>query len=153
MQKQRKGSQETICCCCSVAKLCPTLRNPMDCSMPGFPVLHYLLEFAQTRVQSQWYHPTISSSATPFSSCPQSFPGSRSFPVIQLFASGGQIIGASASASALPMNIQDWLPLDWLVWSPCYPMDSQESSTPQFKSINSSALTSIHDYWKNDSFD
>ena len=50
MQKQRKGSQETISCCCSVAKSCLTLYNPMDCSMPGFPVLHYLLEFAQTHV-------------------------------------------------------------------------------------------------------
>ena len=62
---------------------------------------------------SQWCHSTISSSATPFSSCPQSFPGSRSFPVIQLFASGGQIIGASASASVLPVHIQGCFPLGW----------------------------------------
>ena len=60
---------------------------------------------------SQWCHPTISSSVTPFSSCPQFFPASGSFPVSQLFASGGQSIGVSALASVLPMNIQDWFPL------------------------------------------
>ena len=60
---------------------------------------------------SQWRHPTILSSVVPFSSCLQSFPGSGSFPVSQLCASGGQSIGVSASASVLPMNIQDWFPL------------------------------------------
>ena len=60
---------------------------------------------------SQWYHPTISSCVIPFSSCLQSFPASRSFPMSQFFASGGQSIGVSASASVLPMNIQDWFPL------------------------------------------
>ena len=62
---------------------------------------------------SQWCHPTISSSITPFSSCPQSFLVSGSFPVFQcqFFASGGQTVGASASPSVLPMNIQDWVPL------------------------------------------
>ena len=59
----------------------------------------------------QWCHPTISSSVVSFSSCPQSFPESGSFPMSQFFASGGQSIGVSASASALPMNIQDWFPL------------------------------------------
>ena len=93
-------------CCCSVTQLCPTLCDPMDCSTPGFPLLHYLLEFAQTRI-----HPAISSSAIPFSSCLQSFPVSRSFPMSQLFTSGGQSIGASASASVLPMTIQDWFSL------------------------------------------
>ena len=62
---------------------------------------------------SQWWHPTISSSVVLFSSCPQSFPASGSFPMSRLFASGGQSIGASASASVLPMNIQDWFPLGW----------------------------------------
>ena len=81
----------------------------MNCSMPGFPVFHYLLEFAQTRPLSQRYHPTISSSVSPFSSCPQSFPASGSFPVSQLCTLGGQSIRASASASVLPMNIQSWL--------------------------------------------
>ena len=60
---------------------------------------------------SRWCHPTISSSVIPFSSCPQSFPASGSFPMSQFFASGGQSIGASASASVLPMNIQGWFPL------------------------------------------
>ena len=60
---------------------------------------------------SWWCHPIISSCVTPFSSCPQSFPASRSFPMSQLFASGGQSIGTSASTSGLPMNIQDWFSL------------------------------------------
>ena len=65
---------------------------------------------------SQWCHPAISSSVVPFSSYPQSLPESESFPMIQLFAWGGQSIGVSASASVLPMNIQDWSPLGWTGW-------------------------------------
>ena len=65
---------------------------------------------------SQWCHPTISSSVIPFSSCLQSFPASESFPRSQLFASGGQSSGVSASASVLPMNIEDWFPLGWTGW-------------------------------------
>ena len=65
---------------------------------------------------SRWCHPTISSSVVPFSSCLQSFPASRSFPMSQVFASGGRSIGASASASVLPMNIQGWFPLGWTGW-------------------------------------
>ena len=65
---------------------------------------------------SQWCHPTISSSVVPFSSCLQSFPASGSFQMTQFFASGGQSIGVSASASVLPMNIQDWFPLGWTGW-------------------------------------
>ena len=107
---------------------------------------------------SWWCHPTISSSVVPFSSCLQSFPASGSFPVSQLFPSDGQSIGVSASASVLPMSTQDWFSLEWTCWISLHPRDSQESSpTPQFKSINSSALTflysptltSIHDCWKN----
>ena len=104
-----------------------------------------------------WCHPNIWSPFTPFSSCLQSSPASESFPMSQLFASGGQRTGASVSASALPVNIQDWL-----VWSPCRPKASQESSpTTQFKSINSlilsllygPTLTSIHAHWRNHRFD
>ena len=62
---------------------------------------------------SWWCHPTTSSSVVPFSSCPQSFPASRSFPMSQLFTSGGQSTGVSASTSVLPMNTQDWSPLGW----------------------------------------
>ena len=107
----------------------------------------------------QWCHPTISSSVVPFFSCLHSFPSSESFPVSQFFVPGGQSIGVSASASVLPMNIQDWFPLGLTYM--ISPKDSQESSpTPQFKSINSLALsfpysptlTSIHGYWKNHSF-
>ena len=95
-----------------VAQLCPTLCDPMDCSTPGSPVLHHLPEFAQTQCpSSRWCHPTTSSSVVPFLSCLQSFPASRSLPMSRLFASGGQSIGASASALPLPMNIQGWFPL------------------------------------------
>ena len=84
---------------------------------PGSPVLHYLPEFAQTPCRlSQWCHPTISASVVPFSSCHQSFPASGSFPMSQLFASDNQCIGASASASVLPLNIQGWFPLGLTGW-------------------------------------
>ena len=65
---------------------------------------------------TQWCHPVISSSVTPFSSCLQSFPASGSFQISQLFPSGGQSIGVSASTSVLLMNIQDWFPLGWTGW-------------------------------------
>ena len=80
---------------------------------------------------SQWCHPTISSSVIPFSSCPQSFPASGAFPMSQLFTSGGQSIGVSASASVLPMNTQDWSALGWTGWISLQSRDSQElSPTP-----------------------
>ena len=111
---------------------------------------------------SQWCHPTISSSVISFSSHLQSFPASRSFPKSQFFDSGGQSIGASALASVLPMNIQDWSTLRWTGWI-----------SLQFKGLSRvfsnttvqkhqffnrklslwSKLTSIHDYWKSHSFD
>ena len=134
----------------------------MDCSTPGFTVLHHNLELAQTRSSSQWTHPTISSSVVPFSSCLQFWPSSVSFLMSWLSASGGQSIGASASASVIPMNTQDGSPLGWTGWISLQPKGcSRVFSTPQFKSINSSVLsllygptlTSIHDYWKNHSFD
>ena len=111
---------------------------------------------------SQWCHPIISSSVVPVSSCLQSCPASGSFPMSQFFASCGQSIGVSASASVLPMNLQGWFPLGLTGLISLLPMDSQESSpTPQFESINSlvlsllygSTLTSICDYWKNHSLD
>ena len=115
-----------------------------------------------SRPSSQWCHPAISSSLIPFSSCPQSLPASESFPMCQLFAWGGQSTGVSALASFLPKKSQGWSPLNGMVGSSCSPRDSQKSSpTPQFKSINSSALsllhsptlTSRHDHWKNHSLD
>ena len=111
---------------------------------------------------SQWCHPAISSSVVPFSSCPQSLPASDSFPVSQLFTWSGQSTEVSALASFLPKKSQADLLQNGLVGSPCSPRDSQKSSpTPQFKSINSSALsllhsptlTSIHDHRKNHSLD
>ena len=87
------GILDTICCCCCcccclVAQLCLTLRNPMDCSMPGFPVLYYLPEFA--KLMSIESVTPSNTSATLLSSCPQSFPAPGSFPMSQLFASDGQ---------------------------------------------------------------
>ena len=111
---------------------------------------------------SQWCHPIISSSVGPFASCLQSFPATGSFLVSQLFASGGQSIGVSVLASVLPMNIQDWFPLGWTGWFPLQSKGlSRVSPKPLFKNIDSSelsflyspTLTSIHDYWKNHSFD
>ena len=99
-------------CCCSVSKSHLTLFEPMDCSMSGFPALHYLSEFAQTHVH--WVDDAIQSShplLSLYPPCPQSFPASGSFLMSQLFTSGGQSIGATASSSVLPMNIQCWFPL------------------------------------------
>ena len=126
-------------------------RPPCPSPAPGV--------YSNSCPSSRWCHPAISSSAVPFSSCPQSFPASGSFPMSQLFPWGGQSIGVSASASVLSMNTQDWSPLGWTGWISLQSkgLDSQESSpTPQFKSINSSVLsflysptlTSIHDHWK-----
>ena len=90
----------------SVAQSCPTLYNPMNWSIPGFPVHHRHLELTQTHVHQVGDANQPSYPVVPFSSCLQSFPASGSFPMSQFFPSGGQSIGVSASA--LPMNIQDW---------------------------------------------
>ena len=103
---------------------------------------------------SRWCQPTISSSVVPFSSHLQSFPALESFPMSQLFTSGSQSIGVSASASVLPMNTQDWFPLGWTGWISLLSKGLwRVFSRPQFESINSSALsfpyptlTSICDY-------
>ena len=110
---------------------------------------------------SRWCHPTISSSVIPFSSCSQAFPASGSFPMSQLFASGGQSIGVSASA--LTMNIQDWFPLRLtsLISLQCKGLSRVFSNTTVPKhqffgaqlSLYGPTLTSVLDYWKNHSFD
>ena len=109
---------------------------------------------------SRWWHPTISSSVVLFSSCPQSFPASGSSQMSQLFASGGQTIGASALTSVPPMNTQDWSPSEWTGWISLQSKGlARVSPTPQFQSINSSVLSflhnptlaSIHDHCKNHS--
>ena len=111
---------------------------------------------------SQRCHPTISSSIIPFSSHLQSFPASESFPMSQFFASDGQSIGVSASASVLLMNIQDWFPLGLIGWISLQSKGLSRvfSNTivqkHQFFILNflySPTLTSIHDYWKNHNFD
>ena len=133
--------------CCSVAKSCPPLCNPLDCSTPGFPVLHYLPNSCPL---SRWSYPTISSSATAFSFCHQSFPTSG-------FSSESALCIRwpkywSFSASARPFSEYSGLisfRIDWF--------DLQHHILKQkfFRAQLSlcSTLTSIHDYWKNHSFD
>ena len=99
----------------SVTQSCPTLWDPMDRSMPGCPSPTPGV-YSNVCSLSWWCHPTISSSVVPFSSCLQSFPASGPFLMSQLFASGDQSIGVSASTSVFPMNTQDWSPLGWTGW-------------------------------------
>ena len=112
---------------------------------------------------SGWCYPTISSSVVPFSSCLQSFPASGSFPMSQFFTSGGQNIGVSASASVLSLNIQDWFPLGLTGWislqSKGLSRVFSNTTVQKYQFFGAQAffivqlLTSIHDYWKNHSFD
>ena len=112
---------------------------------------------------SQWCHPTISSSAIPFSSCLQSFPASGSFPMSRFFTSGGQSTGVSASASVLPVNIQDRFPLGMTGWislqskglfkSLLQHHSSKASILWHSSFLHGTTLTSTHDYWKNYLFD
>ena len=90
---------------------CPILSDPMNCSTPGLPVHHQLLEFTQTHL-----HWISDATVVPFSSCPQSSPASGFFQMSQLYTWGGQSIGVSASTSVLPMNTQEWSPLEWTGW-------------------------------------
>ena len=101
----------TMCCHCSVAQSCPTLCDPMDCSMPGFPVLHHLQSLLRLiSIESMMPSNQLVLSC-PLLLCLQSFSASGSFLKSWLFESGGQNIGVSVSSSVLPMNIQDWFPL------------------------------------------
>ena len=147
---------------CSFAQSYLTLVNPIDCSMPRFPVLHHFAELAQTHVHWQWCHPTISSSVIPFSSCLQSFPESGSFPMSQFFTSGSQSIEPSAAASVLPMNVQGWFPLGLtgLISLLSKGLSRVFSNTTVWRHqffgaqpFHCPILTSIHYYWKNHSFD
>ena len=101
----------------SFTKSCPSICDPVDCSLQASSVLHCLPEFAEVHVH--WVGDAIQPShplSAPFVSCSQSFPASGSFPVRQFFASGDQSIGASTSASVLPINIQGRFPLGWTGW-------------------------------------
>ena len=140
----------------SVSQSCPTLCDPMNCSMP--PCLSPTPGVLSNSCSCSWWcHSAISSSVVPFSSWLQSLPASESFPMNQLFAWGGQSIGVSALASVLPMNIQDWSPLEWTGWISLQSKGLSRlfSPTSEFKSINSLMLsflhsptfTSIHDHW------
>ena len=104
---------------------------------------------------SQWCHPIISSSVIPFLSCPQSFSASGSFQMSQLFTSGGQSIEVSTSTSVLPMNTQDWSPLEWTDWislqSKGLSRVFSNTRVQMLSFLYSPNLTSIHIQWKNDS--
>ena len=134
----------------------------MDCSTPGFLVLHYVPKIARTHVHwVRWCHPNISSSVTSFSFCLQSLPASGSFSMSQFFAPGGQNIGTSASASVLPMNIQGLLLLGLTGLISLLSKGLKSLLQHHFKRISSlvfsllygPTLTSMHDYWKNHNFD
>ena len=146
----------------SVTQPCPTLpphelqhaRPPCPSPAPGV--------YPNSCPSSQWCHPAISSCVIHFSSCPQSFPASGSFPMSQLFASAAKVPEFQLQPQSFQWTPRTDLLQDGLAGSPCSPRDSQESSpTPQLKSIISSvlsflynpALTSIQYYWKNHSFD
>ena len=142
-----------------LSQLCSTLCDPHEsqhtrppCPSPTPRV------YSNSCPLSWWYHPTISTSVVPFSSCLQSFPASGSLQMSQLFALGGQIIGVSASASVLPMNIWNWFPLGWTGWISLLSKGlSRISSNTTVQKHHSLALSflysptllSIHDYWKN----
>ena len=146
----------------SVAQSCLTLRPhesqhvrpPRTSPTPGV--------YSNSCPSSRWFHPAISSSVVPFSSCPQSLPASGSFPMSQLFAWGGQSIRVSASASVFPMNTQDWSPLGWTGWISVQSeglkslLQHHSSKASIFRCsafFNSPTLTYIHDHWKNHSLD
>ena len=145
----------------SVTQSCPMLCDPMD-EHARLPCPSLSSRACSNSCPLSWWcHPTISSSVIPFSSCLQSFPASGSFPMSQFFASGDQSIGVSPSVSVLPMNIQDWFPLGWTGWISLQSKGISRvfSNTTvqkhQFFSVQLSLcpnLTSIHDYWKNHSF-
>ena len=150
------------CCCCPVTKLCLILCDPMDCSTPGFPDLHHLPEFAQTHVHWVGYTMKPSHSLSPTS--PPALNISQHQGVFQWVNSSHQVtkvLELQLQCQSFSWIFRIYFLYDWLIWSPCSLRDSQDSSpAPQFKSINSSVLsllygptlTSIHDYWKNHSF-
>ena len=159
-----------------VVQSCPTLSDPLDCSLSGFSV-HGIFQarvlewvaiafsptpwvYTNSCPFSGWCHPTISSSVLPFSSCLQSFLASGAFQMSQFFASGGQSIGVSTSTSVLPVNIQGWFSLGWTGWISLQSKGLSRvfsNTTVQkhqfFSFLYRPTLTSIHDHWKNHSFD
>ena len=146
----------------SVTQSCPTLQphasqHPRPPCLLPTPGVH-----SNSCASSWWCHSAISSSVVAFSSCPHSLPTPGFFPMSQLFAWGGQSIRVTASASVLPMNTQDWSPLEWTGWISLQSkglskvfsnttVQKHHSSTVSF--LYSPTLTSIHDHWKNHSLD
>ena len=144
----------------SVAQLFSILCDPMDCSMPGHPVHHQLLEFTQTHVH--WVGDAIQPSHPQSSPSPTAFNLSQHQGLFQWLSSSHQVAKVLAFQLQHQSFLQNWFPLGLTGWISLQSRDSQESfPTPQFKSINSLALsflysptlTSIHDYWKNHSLD
>ena len=146
----------------SVAQLCPPLCNPMNCSTPGLPVHHQLPEFTKTHVH--WVGDAIQpphSLSSPFPSALDLSQHQGLFQLLRSSHQGAKVLEFQLQHQSLQWIFRADLLQNGLIGSPCSPRDSQESSpTPQFKSINSLALsfiysptlTSIHDYWKNHSF-
>ena len=148
-------------CCCSVAKLCPTLCNPTDCNTAGFSVLYHFLEFAHTYFHwvddaIQPSHPLLPPSTLSL------FQLQGLFKWISSLHQAAKILEIQHQHQLFQWMFRVAFLFDWLVWSPCYPGDSQESlPEPHLKSLTSSAfsllycptLTSVHDCWENHSFD
>ena len=151
-----------FCCCCSVSQSCPTLCDPVDCSMPvhlSFHISRRFPKFMSIASVMPSSHPILWHPLLLLSSV---------FPTIKDFSNESAVhirwpkYWTFSSASVLPKEDSGLIPLDWLVWFPCCPRDSQESSTaPQFKGINSlvlhllyaPALTTVHAHWEDHSLD
>ena len=154
------GRAQGEACLCWFSKLCLTLCDPMNCSMPGFPILHYLLEVAQTMSIKLVMPSDHLILCCPLLLLPSIPPASGSFPVSQLFACGGQSIGVSASASLLPMRIHDWFPLGLTGVISLLSKELSKVSSITVQKHHSSTLnllygptlTSVHDYRKNHNF-
>ena len=141
LEYQRNNSQFSSLQSLSLVWLLPheSQHSRPPCPSPT-PGVH-----SDSHPSSQWCHPPFSSSVVTFSSCPQSLPASESFQMSQLFAWGSQSTRVSALASVLPKKFQGWSTSEWTCWISLQSKDSQESSpTPQFKSINSLALSLLH---------
>ena len=150
-----------LCYRCSVTQSCLTLCDPMECRTSGFPVLHYLPEFAQTHVH--WVDDAIqpSHSLSSPSLAPSLSQHQGLFQWVSSLHQVDKVLELQLQHQSFQWIFRVDFLYDWLVWSPCCPRDSQESSSAlQSKSMNSSVLsllsgptvTSAHDYWKNHSF-
>ena len=156
-----KTRNKATICISSVTQSCPTLQphglhhTRLPCRSPTPRA------YSNSCPLSQWCHPTISTSVIPLFSHLQSLPASRSLQMSQFFATGSQRFGVSALASVLPMNIQDWFPLEWTSWISLQSKGLSRvfSNTTVQKhqffgtQLYSPTFTFMHDYWKNYSFD